>query len=259
MLPNFIKNWGKKRNEVTTVIFSKNRACQLDLLLRSLDLPATVLYKYDNNDFKLGYDKLVEIHPKVKFILESDFKKQLIELVGEYTMFLVDDDIMIAPFTENCPEFEEFKKNPEIICLSLRIAPYHRGAPKFLKNNVWDWRGLKHSWGYPMSASSHIFRKEDILPIMTAKPFDIPNDLEVVFRRHPPNRPLMICFDEPKIINNLANQVQTKYSFKNMGISTENLNKKFLSGLRISLEDMKEKAKHCKSCFLMTNYEYVYE
>src|SRR3989344_6927504 len=105
------------RSEISTIIFSKNRACQLELLLRSLNMPATVIYTYDQ-DFKTGYDKLIGMYPEVEFVWETDFKKQVIENLGEYTLFLVDDDVMIAPFEESCPEFEEFKKNQGIICLS---------------------------------------------------------------------------------------------------------------------------------------------
>ena len=245
------------RPEITTIIFSKNRACQLELLLRSLNLPSTVIYTYDPA-FKSGYNKLIGMYPKVKFIPETNFKNQLIENLGEYTLFLVDDDVMIEPFEEDCSEFEEFKKNQSIISLSLRLAPYYEGAPDF-KNNTWDWRGLKHDWGYPMSVSAHIFRKQDILPIVTNGPFNTPNDLEVLLRKNPPNRPLMLCVPKPNIINIPANVVQTKYRlnrFKNMGIPPEDMNEKFLDGQRISLEDIIEKAKNSKACFLVTDFVY---
>lgn len=244
-------------SEIKTVIFSKNRACQLEVLLRSLNMPATVIYTYDPV-FKSGYDKLIGIYPKVNFVLEFDFKKQVIENLGEYTLFLVDDDVMIKPFDENCPELEEFKTNQDIVGLSLRLAPYYEDAPKF-QNNTWSWRGLKHDWGYPMSVSAHIFRKQDILPIIVNGVFNTPNDLEVLLRKNPPNKPIMMCMDRPSIINVPANQVQTKYRqnrFKNMGIPAEGINEKFLSGLRISLEDIVEKARYSKSCFLMIDYKY---
>jgi len=246
------------RSEITTIIFSKNRACQLELLLRSLNMPATVIYTYDPA-FKLGYDKLIKMYPDVKFVFETDFKAHVIECMGkypgEYIMFLVDDDVMIEPFEENYPEFDEFKKNQDIICLSLRLAPDYQDAPDF-RNNTWSWRELKWDWGYPMSVSAHIFRKQDILPIMINNEFKIPNDLEIVLRKNPPNRPLMLCLDKPKVINVPANMVQNKYFRKNMGVPAEDIDKNFLSGLRISLEDIIEKAKFSKSCFLRVNYKY---
>ena len=52
------------------IIFSKDRACQLDLFLRSLkkyfkefeELNFNILYTYSNDKFKIGYDKLFTIH-----------------------------------------------------------------------------------------------------------------------------------------------------------------------------------------------------
>lgn len=251
------------RPEITTIIFSKNRACQLELLLRSLNLPATVIYTFDPT-FASGYDKLIKMYPDVRFVLETDFKAQLLELLAkspeEYAMFLVDDDVMIEPFEEkNYSEFEEFKKNKAILCLSLRLAPHYEEAPDFQDNNTWNWRGLKHDWGYPMSVSAHIFRKQDILPIMIGGSFNMPNDLEVLLRKNPPTRPLMMCVDKPNIINIPANLVQTKYRpnrFKNMGVSAEEINDKFLSGHRISLNDIMGKARYSRSCFLMADYQY---
>jgi hypothetical protein len=243
--------------EIITIIFSKNRACQLELLLRSLNMKALVIYTYDQ-EYKSGYEKLIKMYPDVKFILESNFKKQVIESLGEYTLFLVDDDVMINPFNENCSEFLEFKNNKDILCLSLRLASYYEGAPK-MENNIWNWYGLKHDWGYPMSVSAHIFRKQDILSIMENGSFNNPNDLEILLRKNPPNKPLMICVNQPNIINVPANVVQTKYRlnrFGNAGISPEVLNQKFLSGLKISLEDIIEKARNSKSCFLVTDYKY---
>src|SRR3990170_6252117 len=120
--------------EINTIIFSKNRACQLELLLHSLNIPATVLYTH-SPEFKAGYSQVKKMYTAVKFVRETDFRKQLIDLVtrgGKYVLFLVDDDVMIRPFAKNCREFKEFKRNSKILCLSLRLSPDHcwRGFPK---------------------------------------------------------------------------------------------------------------------------------
>lgn len=242
-------------SEISTIIFSKNRACQLELLLHSLDLSATVLYTCDP-EFQSGYDKLFEMYPEVVFLRETDFHNQVISLIQRpYILFLVDDDFMLEPFTEDCPEFTEFKQNTDLISLSLRLAPDYHEAPTMI-NNTWPWRGLKHDWGYPMSVSAHIFRREDILPIMKRKSFSMPNDLEVALRKNPPAKDLMLCRDRANFINNSTNQVQFKYNSKHLGLSAHDINDKFLAGYRISLEDIRAKAKEAKSCFLMTDYQY---
>jgi len=256
-------------SEINTIIFSKNRACQLELLLRNLNVPTAVLYTYDP-EFKAGYDKLIGMYPSIKFIREIDFKKQLLEIIGEggeYIMFLVDDDIMIEPFYENCPEFIEFKKNHDILCLSLRMAPSYcyKGLP-ILKDNKWEWKPYSRggqeynyrlrNWGYPMSVGSHIFRKEDILPTILAKEITTPNYLEGVLNANTPNWPLMMCFNKAKIINDIVNEVQADFPRKTSGTSIKELEERFLKGERLSLEDIKEKAAKAKDCYLKTDYKW---
>ena len=66
-----------------TLIFSKNRACQLELLLRSLNMPVSVLYTFDP-EFAAGYLKLIKMYPQVNFIKQTNFKSQLIKFVKKY-------------------------------------------------------------------------------------------------------------------------------------------------------------------------------
>ena len=244
-------------NEIKTIIFSKDRACQLELLLRNLNMPATILFTHET-DFQKGYEKLMRMYPQFTFIKENNFKQQIIKLIdnNEYVMFLCDDDIMIEHFNENCPEFKEFKNNPEILCLSLRIKPTYRYVP-ILQDNKWEWKGKRKDWGYPMSVTSHIFRSADILSIITKENFKTPGGLEMKLRRNAPERKLMMCLDTPKIINNLANRVQNKYPTpNNLGIPLEELEQKFLEGKLLSLKDIQEKAKNAISCFLITPYKW---
>lgn len=245
------------RTEITTIIFSKDRACQLELLLRNLNMPATILFTHEP-EFQKGYEKLMKMYPNFKFVKENNFKKQIIKLIGdsEYVMFLCDDDIMLEHFNEDCPEFKLFKMDEEIICLSLRAKGSYKYAPSLI-NNEWKWKGERKDWGYPMSVTSHIFRSEDILQTIKRENFKTPGGLEMKLRRNPPERDLMLCFDQPKTINNLANRVQNKYPTPNhLGIPLEELEKRFLNGDLLSLKHIKKIAKDAISCFIMTHYEW---
>ena len=260
----------KNMASINTIVFSKNRACQLELLLRSLNMPSTVLYTYDP-EFKAGYDIVKKIHPTIKFVHETDFRKQLIDLVkrgNKYVLFLVDDDVMIRPFDENCHEFKEFKRNPDIICLSLRLSPdyRYRGLPQ-LKDNKYEWKPYSRGgrmfsyrlrgWGAPMTVAAHLFRKEDILPmIVRAKEIKSPNFLEQALNVNIPDRPLIQCFNKAKIVNNEINQVQTDFPSHTPGPSAGELEKKFIKGERLSLDDFKEKTKLAVDYFIKTEYKY---
>jgi hypothetical protein len=243
-------------NDLTTIIFSKNRACQCEILLRSLNLKSTVIYTHDE-EYKQGYVKLRSLYPEVDFIEEVNFKNDIINNLGDYTMFLCDDDIMLESFDVNCKEFKIFQNNEEIVCLSIRLASYYKGTPEYFENNVWIWRGCYRSWGYPMSVSATIFRKSDILPIMEKCTFDHPIELEVVLRNHIPDKMFMMCCDNAKIINNLVNQTEPRYSrYRTARQSLIYLEELFLSGKRICLEKMREKAKKMDYCFMVEPYEF---
>lgn len=228
----------------------------MELLLRNFNMPAVVIYTCDP-EYQLGYKKLIPMYPSFKFIRETNLKEQVLENLGDYTMFDVDDDVMIEHFDEDCPEFMEFKRNPDIICLSLRLAPnYERGRPIISKNNTWEWKGQRKSWGYPMALTATIFRKEDIAHTIENSAFEIPNDLEVALRRNPPDRPLMMCFDRPKTITNEANIVATKYPTPNFGVSLRELEDRFLKGERLSLDYIKQLAAQAKDCFIRVDYKW---
>ena len=237
------------RKEIETLIFSKNRACQLELLLRSLNIPAVVLYTCDS-EFERGYEKLIGMYPEVEFILQTDFKIQVMDFVrrGEYVLFLTDDDVMVEDFVE----FDGF--GDDVVSMSLALHP------RF--GNKWEWKEhhgskwLVRLWGYPMSIGSCIFKSKDILPIIENDDVPNPNHLERILNANIPDKPFMMCADAMKIVNNAANQVQTEFHCNVSGVTAEELEELFLNGGRISLEDIKEKAKVAKSYRLVTEYKY---
>jgi hypothetical protein len=242
-----------------TIIFSKNRACQLDALLRSLDHTAVVIYTH-SEDFKNGYDKILNLHKNHKFIKETNLKQDILaNLKGEYVMFLCDDDIMIDRITHNgdfIEHFKVFKKCKDIVSFSIRLAPYLKGAPEFQHGiNVWEWKGCYRSWGYPMSVTSTIFRIGDILPLIKEGIYDNPVELEVFLRNHIPIKKYMICCNDMKVINNLANHV-IPMRYKTSRQDLYLLEHQFLSGKRIDLKDLIEKGKKADYCFMKEGYLY---
>jgi len=252
-----------------SLIFSKNRACQLELCLRSHQRfwgeQIKVLYVADK-EFQSGYDKLKKMYPDVEFITQTDFWKQVNDLVeGKFTTFNCDDDVMIREFHEGMPEFLEFRNNPDILTLSFRLGQHYDYSwdaevsfptPEF-RQGMWEWWRYGFDYGYPMSVLGNIFRTSDIKPLLDSRGFTSPNTLESVLAKDPISRPLMICFDEPRSINLPMNLVQNEAK-KNRyaGLSTKELNQKFLNGYVIDLDDIIEKAKESKSCFMSTEIKW---
>lgn len=249
----------KKRNaSLNIIIFSKDRACQLDLLLTSMRkmfqeyalYKITVLYTISANTYKQGYNALIKSHTHINFIYERDFKQCLLSQVdseADFSVFFVDDNIWKERFTVQCNEFELFERDPDILCLSLRLDPnltycyaYDIGmdSPEFDQRLRWYWEGKSGDFGYPMSLDGHIFRTKDILPLLSKLSYNNPNSLEGALSNHPLKQTKMLCLDKAPIFNIPINKVQTTNNNRHGNISAEYLNKKFLAGYRISLKPL---------------------
>ena len=254
---------------LTTLIFSKNRACQLELLLRSLRFTVEpnhlrVIYTYDPQ-YQAAYDQVVKLYPNVEFTLEADFRSQVINsITNDYVLFLVDDDVMIDSFSLDCPEFIKFQANEAILCLNLRMARSYDydflkdkqvPIPKF-DDGMWEWKNYRHDWGYPMSITSHIFRKKDILPILKTIEFSHPSMLERNMRGRL-DKPLMIGFDKAKFVNILVNRVASNLQRSGKFIPALYLNDKFMPGFAIDLPPIIEAAKKTRSCFMSVDFKWI--
>jgi hypothetical protein len=244
---------------INIIIFSKDRACQLELLLRSMKLffmesslcNVSILYKYSSDIFKKGYEKTKALYPEFKYILEENggFKRQMLELINEKcwcTMFFVDDIVFKDYFFIRSPELKVFLNDKSIACLSLRMC--HRinycytekretPPPIISDSNTWKWVGLPGDWGYPNSLDSNIFRTSEIMHLMRTMDYCNPNTLEGTWANHPPyDQPYMICFKESKIVNNPINKVQTANNNHCGNISAFEVNMAYLKGNCIRLE-----------------------
>lgn len=249
---------------INIIVFSKDRACQLELLLRSIkrffkewkkNVPK-ILYTYSDKNFKKGYEKLKQLHPEYKYICEKDtsniFKQKVIKLINlskPYTMFLVDDDVLKEKFTLKSREFNLFNNLKNILCLSLRMHPkitysYTKNMeillPKLSKNNIWNWKEVRKisNWGYPMSLDGHIFRTNEILPIIKKIKFNNPNTFESELSKNPINKPKLICYPISKVVNIPCNKVQNICGNRYGNITTKSLNNSFLKNQIISLKNI---------------------
>ena len=254
---------------INAIVFSKDRACQLELLVRSMvggwnvhgkhGLEFTVIYDTSNERYEKSYEKLMHefCGKNYYFSLCRDvgkFKERTIEAIhnyidgshDKYTVFFVDDDVFKLPFSTDSHMFHTFQMQTDIACLSLRMSPrmtysYTQNKNVIvppIENGIWDWTKTKESnWSYPMSLDGHIFRTTDILPLIERLDYNNPNELEGQLAQHPLlHRPKMICFDEPIIMSLPVNRVQEASKNRCGNISAEFLNEQFLAGKRIKLQ-----------------------
>jgi hypothetical protein len=247
-------------DKINIVVFSRNRASQLDLLLKSLKTTfkefnnsiVNVIYDFTNMEFYEGYEILKkETFENVKFYTDKEFgsfKQTLFNVLDSekyFTMFLCDDIIFSNNWSISDKEIQILKHNQKIIATSLRLwegidfcysINQKTPPPSFDGDNVWSWIGLNGDWGYPMSVDGNVFRTEDIMTKIAAVMFSTPNELEAVLAATADqNYPLYVCYrHEPKLFNIPANIVQTKFMNRHANIKTaDNLNYLFLDGKRL--------------------------
>jgi len=262
----YVGTWNKdyiimdSTTELSILIFSKDRAAQLDCLLRSLSINFKVPYKQlyilytsSNNQFWLGYERVKELHTSipVRWIREISFKNDLIELTNNLNpqsniLFLVDDDIFFREFS-NQLIFEMF--SPQHLFISLRCSRnyVHHYPPHFISERTyleWEWNYQKKKrvkWNYPFSVDGHVFHTGNMQKILRKIEFKAPNSLEGRMHRYRhawwiKRKKKALAPLNAVVINNPLNSVQSEGETWNRGVSSEVINERFLNGKQISLQ-----------------------
>jgi hypothetical protein len=254
---------------INIVIFSKDRACQLELCIRTviekLHIPFKIYVQYITSSslFEDGYIKLIQSHTDIIFIKEKYVKQTLIcllqSLQNKHVLFLTDDDVFINDVTQTEFDtvFTKYEMDINIHSLSFRMNPtidYCYPAKKHMKKPdcfleqekylVWDWTKceLHMCWGYPMAINSHLYRIHEILPIIERNEFKNINELEARINSNRfRNKPLLLSFTESKLFNIQNNFVKEFNNHNDVSLSQYNvntLNNKFLNDYIISTENI---------------------
>jgi hypothetical protein len=256
------------------IIFSKDRACQLHLLLESMwehtdpDLFSYiyVIYKSSNRDYELGYREIKECYDYVTFIPEMDFKTDILTILNknkeeEQVCFFTDDDIIYQDIDLTQESLNTIFEVGVVGLFSLRLGrnivmqdlPTNMTTyiPEFKNVSVsgieeyllcWNWNNCPHhlDYGYPLSVDGHIFRISDITPIIESIGCENPNFMEGNMCHKLSMLPqLGISYQHSKVVNLPINRVQTVFTnrFGNTFPRTqEELNKEYLTGKTIDLD-----------------------
>lgn len=244
------------------IIFSKNRASQLNLLLDSIKQNAhlffdkiSVLYKSDE-EYLVSYNKLKNEYLNIDFILERDFRKDTINLINEemnMTTFMVDDAVIYNPIFNK--EFVLKQITSDVICFSLRLGkncifshPSNTfyNLKDFIEDDFFISFDFKNQeigdFSYPLSTDGHIYKTELIKELLTQIDFTNPNTLESnlqIFLTKVPTK--VISFIESHLVSIPVNIVNTV--FKNRHgleyfISEKELNDKYINGEKIDLNQL---------------------
>ena len=210
------------------LIFSKNRAMQLDLLLTSIarhaDIFASVTILYTHTTpHMLSYQYVKQEHPgpahtPYRWIGETDFAAQVGAFLATHdtATFLVDDDVFYRPACE-----------PDQLPWAHRLAP-----------SVYPWRQYDPSSedGYPLSLDGNTYATETLLPLLDF-PFGNPTALEAgLATRRDRFAPEWIYGREQTLCGVPHNRVSASSGMPTMNGDADELLARYLDGERIDLD-----------------------
>jgi GR25 family glycosyltransferase involved in LPS biosynthesis/glycosyltransferase involved in cell wall biosynthesis len=230
---------------VLGIVFSRDRAMQLDATLRSFHLYCQdadaitlyVIYKTTNKCHAQQYAQLKREYAAygyIHFIEETDFRENVVRLLvsqgtndqAGYILFLVDDNIFVRDFS-----LSEIRAtladHPEAAGFSLRLGanttwqyPFNRAqvAPtlKPVRENIrlFDWTTAQGDFNYPLEISSSVFRSGEMTRLLDQLSFTNPNTLESFMQECDSmlraNHPYLLCYEQSVTFCNPVNKVQTE-------------------------------------------------
>jgi hypothetical protein len=242
---------------VNCIVFSKDRAMQLDACLRSIESSApysgtiTVIYVATSDGFAAGY-RLLDLGERVRLVAQSDdFRSDVMAALdpeGQYTVFHTDDDIFFRrPATAPVLPADAAAFSLRLGENTTRCYPFRRSQqlPTTVAKGpaiAWDWTRAKDDFSYPMSLDGHIVHTRLLLRMLSKARFANPNELEdeLHLRRYlAPST--MLAFRESCLVANPVNTVSSTHRNRaghNSSWSPRALNERFLAGERIDIEAM---------------------
>ena len=256
---------------LNVIIFSKDRAMQLHLLLESIllnfnveDYKLNILYKASNDEYNRGYNMIRDLYPQFTYKREENFKSDLMSLFNdsEYTVFLTDDDIIYQSLKLNNDELHNIFMLTEANCFSLRLGLntvncYTMQRLNKLENfnkhsffhdtdliePVISWKvgDGTNDYAYPMSVDGHIFKTEYIKNLCEVLEYSNPNLFEGFLSNFGKPEMIISSYEHSKLVNSPINRVQEtiqNLSGMKYRYSVEDLNEMYLDGLILNLEKM---------------------
>jgi len=244
------------------IIFSKNRACQLKLLLDSVKLNSNglfddivVVYKF-SQEYQKGYDILKREHNDVKFNFDYEFKTDTMKFISEsneFTTLMVDDAVLFRPITESKENILN-KIDSDSICFSLRLGTncnyshpanlsYTLGEHE-INGEFMSFDYTKQQAGdlsYPLSTDGHIYKTKVLHMMLEQLSFYNPNTMEAALQRFVMLKAIpkkVHCFTQSKLVSIPANLVNTTFQNRHgleHFMSEEELEQKYVAGESIDL------------------------
>lgn len=237
------------------IVFSRDRAMQLDAFLASVErhVPAlydevVVLYRATAERHAVAYSVLREERRAVTWIEESSFRDDLLALRGRerQVAFHTDDDVFFAPV-------QSFELRDDEVCFTLRLGlnttycypldlTEQLSEPRVEEDRVsWDWRLQgPGAYSYPLALNGHVFRAREAHEWLESVAYSNPNELESALQALDEKiESRMASFLHSVVVSIPANIVNETFPNRHAGGNdVGELNGRFLDGERIDTEAM---------------------
>jgi hypothetical protein len=235
---------------INILVWSKNRACQLNALLRSLTqyIPSrvVVLYTYSNDDFKHGYDICRQNNPFVSFIKEDDFYNDTlfcIDAMRSDHICLTTDDTVVFRSVSDLSFIKSKLSNDTVFSFRLgyntvvqdHINTYLQPAlvPDSIEKDLLFWNPKKYqgcNYGYPHALDMHLYSTKYLLPILKEIRFKTTNELEGILQKYNNRINTLFSPKESVVVNIPANNISGLTGVNQHSMSMEDMNNEFLKG-----------------------------
>ena len=256
---------------INLLIWSKNRACQLHLLLESLEknmegvFKTTVINTSSSEEFADGYAKCLVAFPDVEFIYEDNFcsqTKKWLYKAGDHVCFSTDDTVIYrkpqyhwqrldlsdtATFSlrvgrnalmQNCHTGEY---QPQLTAFDLDFG-FHPFSDTQTQDEItlrWNFNHYhpNHNYGYPFGLDMHIYRADVMKKLLKYHKFNNTNELEsYLFNCKHLVPQYMSCLEQSCAVNIPANNMSgVTIAGQEHGSTIEELNSAYLGGQTIDL------------------------
>jgi hypothetical protein len=263
--------------KIKLLIWSKDRACQLHLLLEGIQkhLPEifdiTVLMKITSEDFSRGYYKLTSQFPKIYWQTETNFHNDTISILDDltYNTVCLSTDDMVSfktPPTFPCCNLSVGEVFSFRLGFNTRIQNHINGMiqPELnghkIRNNIVSWNALLYNpimnYGYPFSMDMHAYNKTQLVNLIQQFNFNNSTELEGNLFRYREHCPYMYSFEHSVAVNIPLNKLSnTQYEGEKVSYTMSELNDIYLSGRKISLEHIE--AQYIIGCHQLSDLEFI--
>lgn len=217
---------------MTTIVFSRDRALQLEAFLHSYRdhveprRPLHVMYRATSHRHAAAYTSLFDAESWVMPVPDKasgSFKETLLHLLPRNgtVVFFVDDQVFIRPW-----RVEELPGLSLRLGLNLTYNYNSSDAPQPLppfsiqgEHVTWRWSDGVCAWRYPLSTDGHVYDLAEFRPMVESTAFDSPNTFESGLQAFLPQflERIGMCYRESRVLNIPWNRVQTDW-FNRSGI-----------------------------------------